>query len=179
MSDRAVFLDRDGLLNQKAPEGEYIATWDEIEILPGVREAVARLNEAGFRTFVVTNQRGIALGKVQLNALLNIHQRLATCFREAGAVIEAIYYCPHDLPLECACRKPEPGMLLRAAIEHKIDLRRSWMIGDSISDVEAGRRAGCRTVFISSRETICNAANLLARNLPDAVEKILHQPAVE
>ena len=171
--NRAVFLDRDGVLNRKACLGEYVADWHALELLPGVREAVARLNRAGFRTFVVSNQRGVALGKVQLANLLEIHRQLQKSFQQAEAFLEAIYYCPHDLASGCGCRKPAPGMLLQAANDHRIDLRQSWMIGDSAGDIAAGRRAGCKTAQLVDSGNLSSLADVIARGLPEAVDQIL------
>src|SRR5690349_11793471 len=114
----AVFLDRDGVINRKAPEGDYIGAWEEVQFIEGAIEAVASLNRAGYKVFVVTNQRGIATKKVKLENLLDIHLRIQQEFTRAGAVISQIYYCPHDLSAKCSCRKPQPGMLRRAAREH-------------------------------------------------------------
>jgi histidinol-phosphate phosphatase family protein len=149
-STKAVFLDRDGVINHKAPEGDYIRTWNEVQFVSGAIEAVASINRAGYKVFVVTNQRGIATGRVRVEDLLEIHLRIQREFARAGALISEIYYCPHDLSDRCSCRKPQPGMLLRAAKEHRLDLRTSWMIGDSLSDVKAGEGAGCHSVLLVS-----------------------------
>jgi D-glycero-D-manno-heptose 1,7-bisphosphate phosphatase len=175
MKNRAVFLDRDGVINRKAPEGEYIERWDERLILPGVGDAITKLNAAGYRVFVVTNQRGIARGKVSLSDLNQIHERLIDRLAQSGAIIERIYYCPHGLDEACECRKPEPGMLRRAVAEYHVEPAISWMVGDSPADVLAGQKAGCRTVLI--REGVNHAqdgqADVVAANLVQAVESIL------
>jgi len=150
LPSKAVFLDRDGVVNRKAPEGEYIRRWQEIQFLPGAAKAVASLNHAGYKVFVVTNQRGIATRKVKTDDLLEIHRRIQCEFAQHGGVITQIYYCPHDLPANCCCRKPQPGMLQQAAREYNVDLNASWMVGDSITDVKAGENAGCRTIFLAS-----------------------------
>jgi D-glycero-D-manno-heptose 1,7-bisphosphate phosphatase len=175
MKNRAVFLDRDGVINRQAPEGKYIERWDQIVILPGVDDAIKRLNEAGYRVLVVTNQRGVAKGMVRLAELDHIHEQLIRRFAENGAIIDNIYFCPHDLDKKCACRKPEPGMLHRAVDEFGIATQLSWMVGDSSADVLAGQKAGCRTILISessSREA-CGLADVIAKNLSEAVESIL------
>jgi D-glycero-D-manno-heptose 1,7-bisphosphate phosphatase len=147
---KAVFLDRDGVLNQKAAEGEYIRTWREIRFLPGAARAVGSLNQLGYKVFVVTNQRGVATHKVNTKDLLEIHKRIQDEFARDGAIISQIYYCPHDFSAKCVCRKPQPGMLHRAAKEHSVDLSASWMVGDSMTDVKAGQNAGCRTILLAS-----------------------------
>jgi D-glycero-D-manno-heptose 1,7-bisphosphate phosphatase len=173
---KAIFLDRDGVINYKAPEGEYIATWHEVRFIPGAMEAVAQLNRGGYRVFIVTNQRGIAVQKVRLENLTEIHRRIKEEFALAGAIISEIYYCAHDVSEMCICRKPQPGMLRRAAGEHGIDLQASWMIGDSTKDVQAGEKAGCRTILLGATTgggAKSSNPTLLAEDLTSAVAKIL------
>jgi D-glycero-D-manno-heptose 1,7-bisphosphate phosphatase len=171
----AVFLDRDGVLNRKAPEGEYIRCWGDMEFLPGSLEAVARLAQAGFRIFLVTNQRGLALGRVRNEDLEIMHENLAKQLATLGVTLSGVYICPHDVSENCSCRKPRPGLLLAAAKEHKLDLCSCWMIGDSPSDVSAGRAAGCRTVRIRGTDATGEdtPADLYADTLSDAVTQIL------
>lgn len=137
------------MLNRKAPEGQYVRRWDEIELLSGSLEAVAQLTRAEYEIFIVTNQRGIARGLVSRQDVEDIHHRVSEAVRQAGGRISAVYCCPHDYADACECRKPKPGMLHRAASEFGIDLRGSWMVGDSECDIEAGRVAGCRTALVS------------------------------
>jgi D-glycero-D-manno-heptose 1,7-bisphosphate phosphatase len=174
--NKAVFLDRDGVINRKAPEGEYIVRWEDFEILAGVVEAVRALNQSGCRVIVVTNQRAIARKKITLAELEEMHARLIAALAEHGASIDRIYFCPHDIEANCDCRKPKPGMLLRALKDFEIDPRKSWMVGDSAIDIEAGKRAGCRTALIgtSSNATDGGAgADILAGDLRQAVALIL------
>jgi histidinol-phosphate phosphatase family protein len=138
------------VINQKAREGDYIRTWGEIQFIPGAVKAVECLNRAGYKVFVATNQRGVATLKIRMDDLLEIHARIQQEFARGGAVISQIYYCPHDVSVRCRCRKPQPGMLQRAAREHGLDLRASWMVGDSITDVKAGENAGCRSILLAS-----------------------------
>ena len=173
---KAALLDRDGVINQKVPEGEYVAHWEGIHFLPGVFSAVRALEQAGFKIIIVTNQRGVALGKVRSTDLEEIHQRLREEFSRRGIHLTDIYVCPHDLADRCSCRKPNPGMLLRAAEEHGIDLAASWMIGDAPSDIEAGRRAGCKTVRIQAVQSPYgndHQADISSPNLVSAVHSIL------
>jgi len=181
LRSKAVFLDRDGVVNQKAPEGEYIRTWEEVHFLPGAAKAVASLNHAGFKVFIVTNQRGVATQKVKTKDLLEIHDRIQCEFARDGALISQIYYCPHDLPANCCCRKPQPGMLHQAAREYNLDLAASWMIGDSITDVKAGQNAGCRSILltIDLPATSLAAQTLIADSLESAVPLMLSGPGVE
>lgn len=172
--NRAIFLDRDGVINRKAPEGEYIASPSELVLLPGVIEAVRELRGAGFLAVIATNQRGVARKKVDAGELERMHRDLFDLFSAAGAPITGIYVCPHEG--DCPCRKPASGMLLRAAEEHAIDLQASWVVGDSATDIEAGQRAGCRTAWI--RDGAGNGfadvqPDLVAKDLSEAVARIL------
>jgi D-glycero-D-manno-heptose 1,7-bisphosphate phosphatase len=171
---KAVFLDRDGVINRKPPEGEYVTRWEDLELLPAVAEAIAALVKAGFLVIVVSNQRCVAKGLLTVRELNSIHQRMREKLATAGAVITAVYYCPHDTEPPCDCRKPAPGMLLTAARNHEVDLAGSWMVGDSDTDVEAGKRAGCRTVrILKSGELAASGADIFAQSLFDAVRQIL------
>ena len=171
---KAAFLDRDGVINRKAPEGQYVTRWADMEFLPGSREAVRLLNDAGYVVIVVSNQRCVAKGLITNDELRAMHARMCQEFHAAGAIIDAIYYCPHDNTPPCGCRKPQPGMLFDAAREHNVDLRSSWMIGDSEHDVRAGRNAGCKTVQVMADDKSANGgADVVAASLLDATRKIL------
>jgi D-glycero-D-manno-heptose 1,7-bisphosphate phosphatase len=143
-----VFLDRDGTLNVKAPEGDYITSWERFEWLPGALEAVRVLTEAGVRLVVVTNQRGIALGRMTEDDLSDIHGRMLDDVAAAGGRIDAVYHCPHEAGT-CDCRKPLTGLFERARVEHPgLDFARSAMVGDSLSDMEAARRIGATAIRV-------------------------------
>lgn len=146
--EKAAFLDRDGVINRKAPDGQYVTRWEDFQLLPGVTEAIARLNRAGFCVVVVTNQRCVAKGLLSEADLESLHRRLTDHLASAGARIDAIYCCPHELEPACSCRKPAPGMLLDAARSRDLDLASSWMIGDSVADILAGKSAGCKTARV-------------------------------
>ncbi len=144
-----VFLDRDGVINRKPPEGEYITRPAQLEILPGAAEAIARLNLAGRQVIVVTNQRGIALGLMTQADLTGIHVYLRAELALAGAHLDAIYFCPHDRG-QCTCRKPGTGMIQSAFRDFPgAAPENSILIGDSLSDIECGLRAGMRTLFVA------------------------------
>jgi D-glycero-D-manno-heptose 1,7-bisphosphate phosphatase len=147
----AVFLDRDGTVNRPARPGEYVVDPDSLELLGGAGEALVRLADAGFARVLVSNQRCVALGLVDLAGLEAVDDALRALLAADGASLDASYYCPHDIGA-CTCRKPEPGLLLLAAEELRLDLDRSWLIGDAESDVEAARRAGCRPVRVEARD---------------------------
>ena len=172
--NRATFLDRDGVINERAVEGEYITRWEDMHILPGTEEAIASLNRAGFRVTVVTNQRCVAKGLLSASDLELMHDRMRKKLAAAGAIVDDIYYCPHDKQASCDCRKPSPGMLVTAARAHQLDLAASWMIGDSDIDIEAGRSAGCKTARILNRGgERTDPADIIAPSLLDAVRQIL------
>ena len=172
--NRAAFLDRDGVINSKPPGGRYVTRWEEMRFLPGVAKAIAKLNQAGFRVIVVSNQRCVAKGLVTFADLDVIHERMCSELHAAGAVIDAVYYCPHEKRPPCNCRKPAPGMLLAAARDHQIDLGASWMIGDSKVDIVAGRNAGCKTALLTAGdEPTKETADVVAQSLLGAIHKIL------
>jgi histidinol-phosphate phosphatase family protein len=140
----AVFLDRDGVINRRAAADAYIRNWSEFELIPGVVEALTALQEAGATLFVVTNQRGVARGLVEQRDLDDIHARLADLLAAAGVALDGIYTCPHEIGA-CDCRKPDVGLFVQARAAHPwISFDESHLIGDSISDVEAGHRLRMR-----------------------------------
>ena len=140
----AAFLDRDGTLNWPARPGRYICDPAELRLFAGAADAVKHLRHHGYACVVVSNQRGVSLGHLSENRLREVDLRL----REI-VVLDGSYYCTHGLETGCACRKPRPGLLVHAAVELGLDLKRSVMIGDSQSDLDAGRRAGCRVVKVA------------------------------
>jgi D-glycero-D-manno-heptose 1,7-bisphosphate phosphatase len=144
------FLDRDGTINAKAPEGEYVRRPEDVTLLPGAADAVAALNHASVRVAVVTNQRGIALGRMAERDLTAVHKRLrALLYESSGAHLDGIFHCPHDRGV-CDCRKPAPGMFRRVAEQWPgVDFERSAMIGDAVTDLEAGRALGMTTVLLA------------------------------
>jgi D-glycero-D-manno-heptose 1,7-bisphosphate phosphatase len=159
-----VFLDRDGVLNRKAPPAQYITRPEELVILPGVEEAVAALNRAGRKVIVVTNQRGIALGLYSHDDLNRIHDKLRAQLAAHGGHLDAIYVCPHEAG-QCNCRKPLTGLFERAYRDFPhATPESSVMVGDSLRDIEAGLRAGMATVLITGESTN-SADDLRARSL--------------
>ncbi len=174
--NKAALLDRDGVINRKAPEAEYITRWSEMLILPGVAQAISLLNKAGYLVIIVTNQRCVARGLITTSDLESIHQRLCKTLADAGASINAVYYCPHEVAPACGCRKPAAGMLLEASRQHDLDLAASWMVGDSTVDISAGKTAGCKTALLSDSAVVKEEADVLASSLLDAVHQILSRP---
>ena len=148
---RAAFLDRDGVLNERPPAHEYVTDSAALRVLPGAAEGAAALATAGYALVVVSNQRGVSRGLVSRATLDEIEALLQDALAPAGASIEAFYYCPHGLDEGCGCRKPAPGLLLRAAAERGLDLAASILVGDTESDAAAARAAGVRPVLLDER----------------------------
>lgn len=157
---KAVFLDRDGTINKHVG---FLRDSDDFELLPGVADAIKRINTSGYLAIVVTNQPVIARGEVTVSELREIHNKMETLLGAEGAYLDAIYYCPHhphkgydgeipELKIDCDCRKPKPGMLIKAAEKFNIDLKQSWMVGDGENDIRAGKAAGCKTALIGKGE---------------------------
>ncbi len=166
---KAIFLDRDGTII--ADKG-FVHKKEDLELLPGVAQAIKMAKEAGFLVVVVTNQSGVARGFFSEKEVRDFNAHLKRTLAEQGAEIDAFYYCPHhpqaplaDYRLECNCRKPRPGMLLRAAQEMGINLSQSWMIGDSPRDVEAGKRAGCKTLLLGKGTDLLKAVNQILQEI--------------
>jgi D-glycero-D-manno-heptose 1,7-bisphosphate phosphatase len=178
---KTVFLDRDGVVNQKMPEGEWVTRWSDFQVLPGVIEAVDAMKRTGLSVIVVSNQRGIALGRFTEDDVRTIHNKFQQMLEAFGTSVDGFYFCPHDRS-QCNCRKPLPGLFEQAVADHpEIQAATSVMIGDSKSDMEFGRRLGMMTVFIDSdparqkpgAEAARALADLQAGSLLDAVENLL------
>jgi len=151
---QAVFLDKDGTLIEDVP---YNVDPAKIRLMPGAGSALRAMEWAGYELIVVTNQSGVARGYFREQALAGVEDRLREMFAAEAVRLAGFYYCPHHpegtvgrYAVACGCRKPAPGMLFRAAVEHQIDLNGSWLVGDILHDVEAGRRAGCRTILVDN-----------------------------
>lgn len=173
--NKAVFLDRDGILNEVLTERvKFVNTSEDLYLLPGVSESIARLKEKGFKVFVVTNQGGVGLGYMSQEQLEEIHNKLQNEILKLNesAIIDEIMVCTHKPKDGCKCRKPEAGMLLELAKKHNISLAGSYMVGDRESDVEAGISAGTKTVLVTS-ENVPTQADLKCLTLFEAVSYIL------
>ena len=182
----AIFLDRDGVLIE---DSHYLGDRSRVRLVPAAAEAVAALNRAGWAVVVVTNQSGVARGMFSEADVVAVHDHLADLLRGYSARIDAFHHCPHhpdgdvaEYRVACECRKPEAGMLLRAAADLGLDLAASWMIGDRVSDLQAGAAAGCRTALVrTGYGALVNPATLdrdalnlelIAADLADAVAKL-------
>lgn len=178
---KAVFLDRDGTINRYVG---YLTNAEDFELLPGVAEAIRKINLSGYLAIVVTNQPSIARGELSYDGLDEIHKKMETLLGQQGAYVDHIYFCPHhpdkgfpgevpSLKFKCSCRKPKPGMLLQAAEDFNIDLSASWMIGDDERDVGAGKNAGCHTALIGNQDfgqekTVQSLLQFVDETLPEA-----------
>lgn len=184
---RAVFLDRDGTIIRDVG---YLSDASSVELLPGVAETLARVRAAGCDLIIVSNQSGVARGYFPIEAVHRINARVAEMLKSACADVTAFYFCPHyekgvvpEYSIACDCRKPAPGLILRAARELAIDLSRSFFVGDSMVDVECGGNAGVRTILVRSRnleEDSWAGSNELVRHatgadfVVDSIEEIVH-----
>ena len=155
---KAIFLDRDGTINKYVG---FLRKEEEFELIDGVAEAVKKINHSGYLAIVITNQPVIARGEVTFEGLQTIHNKMETLLGKEGAYLDGIYFCPHhphkgyegevpELKIDCDCRKPKPGMLLKAAEDFNIDLSQSYMVGDGENDIKAGMAAGCKTVLLNT-----------------------------
>jgi D-glycero-D-manno-heptose 1,7-bisphosphate phosphatase len=177
---RAVFLDRDGTIGE---EMGYVNHIDRFQIFPFAAEAIRRLNQAEIPVIVVTNQSGIARNIFPESLVHEVHKKMVSELAAGGAWIDGIYYCPHKSEDVCDCRKPNPGMLERAAREHTLDLAASWVVGDRYGDLEMGFAAGARGILVMTgygrgeyefhRATWPRQPDVLAENLRDAVRCIV------
>jgi D-glycero-D-manno-heptose 1,7-bisphosphate phosphatase len=178
---KAAFIDRDGVINE---DKEYVHKIDQFKLIPGVISGLHLLHQGGYKLIVVTNQSGIARGLYSEQMVEILHQHMSMILESNGIELDSIYYCPHhpsgsipEMAIYCYCRKPKPGMLIRAAQELDLDLEESIIIGDKLSDIQAGRSAGVKTkILVKSGHVVSSdaalQADLLADNLLDAAVKI-------
>ncbi|MCK5637040.1 MAG: HAD family hydrolase, partial [Thermoplasmatales archaeon] len=171
MTNKAVFLDRDGVINEIVYHREMgildsPANPGEIKLLPDVGKAINKLKNLGFKVIIISNQPGIAKDKFTMDAFEEMKEKVRDELRKQEAIVDAEYYCLHhpdgkneDYKVICDCRKPKPGMIQQAADEHDIDLSSSWMIGDGVNDIQAGQAAGCKTILIGRMK--CDLCELL------------------
>jgi D-glycero-D-manno-heptose 1,7-bisphosphate phosphatase len=171
----AIFLDRDGVINRKMPEGDYVKDWSEFSFLSGVLKAIRMLKQNGYLIAVITNQRCVAKGIITEEGLKEIHESMLNEIRQYGGDIDAIYFCPHDVSDGCDCRKPEPGMILKAindfgACNMEVDLEKSYAIGDSEKDITSAKVLGIKAIKIGEHSP---EADINKKDLLGAVEAII------
>lgn len=180
---KAIFLDRDGTINKSVGHLDDI---NKFELLPNVSEAIKLINQSGYLAIVITNQPVIARGSLSFKGLDEIHKKMETLLGNEGAYLDAIYFCPHhpdkgfigeraELKLDCNCRKPKIGMLLKAKERFNIDLSSSWFIGDGFRDIECGKNGGCKTILLGKEDLEKCSPDYIVNNLLDAVRLILKQ----
>lgn len=145
--EKAIFLDRDGVINK---EVNYLSNPKDFEFIPGSIKALRRLQEIGYKLIVITNQSGLARGYFTEETLNKIHNKMKRILRENNVILTDIFICPHhpDITGICECRKPKPGLLIQAKQKYNIDLKNSYMVGDTLKDIQAGKNAGCKTIFV-------------------------------
>ena len=154
---KAIFLDRDGVINKKPAEHDYVKSWKEFILLDGVVESLKLFHSLGYLTVVITNQAGISKGLMTEYTLQDIHNQLNKLLLKSGIKIDRFYYCPHQDRDHCRCRKPKPGMIEKAVKDHDIDLKDSILIGDSETDLKLGQNAGINTIIIRPNSNLYRA----------------------
>ena len=146
--NRAIFLDRDGVINED--RADYVKSWEEFRFIKGARQALKKIHKAGIPVVVISNQSVIGRGIITEADLSVIHNRMLRAIQKSGSFITKIYYCPHHPDDHCHCRKPRIGLLKKAAKEMGLDLTKCILVGDNLKDIQAGKRAGCRTVLVQT-----------------------------
>ena len=163
---KVVFLDRDGVINKKIENG-YVLDWKDFEFLPDVDRAIKLLNEKNIPVIIISNQACVGKALISDSKLNDINNRMIRELGSKGAWIDDVFVCPHRSDENCDCRKPKTGLFRQAAAKHDIDLKGSWFIGDSDTDVEAGKRAGCRTYKIKEGDPLPRVIKqILSQNTP-------------
>lgn len=183
MKPESVFLDRDGVVNEEL--WDYVKYPSEFKLLPGSARAIRLLNEEGIPAIVVSNQGGVAKGYYAEEAVKQIHQLMQEQLERVRAHLDGIYYCPHHpegkgvYRQDCCCRKPSPGMLKKAASDFNLNLKECWMIGDKMTDIEAGKKAGCKTILVLTGYGPRMLENRKNWNIqPDFIKKDLHEAVI-
>lgn len=158
---KAVFLDRDGVINKE--KKDYVKNLNEFVIFDGVSDAIKLLKKHNFLVIIITNQSAINRKILAVKMLNRIHRYLQNYLKNNDTSIDGIYYCPHIPEDKCSCRKPKPGLLLQAASDFKIELKRSWMIGNSIADVNAAKKAGCNWLLLKNEKKLLQLVKKIVR----------------
>lgn len=151
---KAFFFDRDGVINEKAPDHDYIKSWDEFKFIPDIIDVMKYVQSKGYMIIIVTNQRGIARGRMTIEDLLQIHEHLSKELAKHKVFVTDIFFCPHDISDNCDCRKPKPGMLLRAKKLNNIDFKKSYLIGDSETDIISANSVDIKSILYTPEDSI-------------------------
>jgi len=157
--NKAVFLDRDGVLNKKRED--YVKSIKELEIFPNIAEEISKLKMKGFLIIVITNQSVINRQIITIKELEEIHLTIQKFLKKSKTCIDKFYFCPHRPDENCDCRKPKPGLILQAINEFSIDASKSWMVGDSKTDIQAGEKAGCKTILLKKNDSFTNILKII------------------
>jgi len=150
--NKAIFIDRDGVINENPALHDYVKNWAEFEWLLGAQEAIKALKKLKWLVIVVSNQRGVARRMMTLEDVEGIHRHIQEDLSQIGAKIDAFYFCPHNYDDNCSCRKPKTGLIKKAEKDFNLDVNRSFVVGDAKSDIEMGQRAGCKTILVLTGE---------------------------
>ncbi len=169
---KCVFFDRDGIVNQ-SPGAGYVERPEDFHLQPAFVEAVRVVQSKGYVSIVITNQQGVGKGLYSAKMVEDLHQSVREVLQPERLDLLDLFYCPHLSSEDCNCRKPLPGMILKAAAKHGIDLTKSWMVGDREGDVVTGHAAGCRAVLVASGKTAADAQVATMEDLPTLLDKIL------
>lgn len=180
---KVIFIDRDGVINRD-PGGwtkySYVTKWDEFSFIDGAIEALRRLKEAGYKIYLISNQGGISKGYFTQEDLDKLNERMLGEIEKGGGRIDHLYYCPHHDKDNCECRKPKTGLIEQAIRGTDVDLKNTFIIGDSLRDIEAGKRMGMKTIFVLSGKTPLSETknwplrpDCIKKDLLEAVERIL------
>lgn len=168
---KVLFLDRDGVINKRPPKGEYVTDWKQFSYLPRAKEALMLAQKKGYETYIMSNQAGIARGKITKRQVDAIGNRFIKECKKIGVTISDIFICPHGWKEACFCRKPQPGLFFQAASKHNINLFESYCIGDDLRDIMAGTSAGCKTIFIGN----LTKSEVALGQKPDMIYKSLYE----
>lgn len=170
---RVIFLDRDGVINRYPGDTKYVTKWKEFRFLPQAKKAIAQLHKNKFRLFVISNQAGVGKGIFSQKTLDVITKNMLRVIERAKGKIEAVYYCTHKPDQNCSCRKPKSGLINIVRKNYPVDIKESFFIGDTISDVHTARLAGCKSILVlSGKEKLSNRQNWQAQ--PDFIFKDLY-----
>ena len=160
---KAIFLDRDGVINKERKD--YVKSVEEFQIIDNIPKVIKILKEKGFVVIVITNQSAINRGLVTIETLNEIHNHLQKILKDNNTSIDDFYFCPHIPDENCKCRKPNPGMLIKAVQDHNIDMNQSFMIGNSLTDIQAAQKAGCKGILLNQNQTLLElVTNLIKVN---------------
>src|SRR3989338_664984 len=171
---KIALIDRDGIINKRPLKARYIRSWKQFKFLPGAIKSLGLLKRNGFRLILISNQAGIGRGLMTEKDLKKIHENMQKALKRGNADLDAIYCCPHSWEDNCECRKPKPGMILRAANDLSFDVTKAVFIGDDERDIQAGKNAGCKTILISKGDAAKSSPDMICKSLEEAAELLVN-----